>query len=52
MPWHIYALMKDSTELSFHTAKRAHTIVLQEIERGRFDWKNSDMADKIRSRKT
>ena len=32
-------------ELSFHTSKRAYAIVLQEIEKGRCNWKNPDLVD-------
>ena len=52
MLWHMMQLMEDSIEWSFQTAKRAHAVVLQEIERGRCDWKNPDLVEKIRCRNT
>ena len=34
--------MQDAVEMSFATAKRAHSIILQEIEKGNCDWDNLD----------
>ena len=52
MLWHLMQLMEDSIELSFHTAKHAQAVVLQEIERCRCDSKNPDLVEKIRCRNT
>ena len=35
---HFVSIKQDAIELSFATAKRAHGIVLQEIEKGSVDW--------------
>ena len=39
-------LMQDAIELNIQTAKRAHAAVLQEIERGRADWRQLDVLEK------
>ena len=39
-------LMQDAIELNIQTAKRAHAAVLQEIERGRADWRHLDVLEK------
>ena len=44
--------MQDAVELNIQTAKRAHAAVLQEIERGRADWQNLDVFEKIKNRYT
>ena len=46
------SLMQDAVEMSFATAKRAHTIVLQEIEKGNCDLDNLDKIEKLRCRHT
>ena len=45
-------LMQDAIELNIQTAKRAHAAVLQEIERGRADWRQLDVLEKIKNRYT
>ena len=49
---HFVSIMQDSIELSFPTAKRAHGLILQEIEKGNVDWSQSEKIEKIRSRNT
>ena len=39
--------MQDAVEMSFATAKRAHSIVLEEIEKGNCDWDNLDKIEKV-----
>ena len=45
-------LMKDAIELNIQTVKCAHAAVLQEIERGRADWQQLDVLEKIKNRYT
>ena len=45
-------LMQDAIELNIQTAKRAHAAVLQEIGRGRDDWQQLDVLEKIKNRYT
>ena len=45
-------LMQDAIELNIQTAKRAHAAVLQEIERGRADWQQLEVLEKIKNRYT
>ena len=40
--------LEDKFEMSFVTSKRAHSIVLQEIEKGNCDWDNIDKIEKPR----
>ena len=42
-------MMKDAIELNIQTAKHAHATVLQEIDRGRDDWKQLDILEKIKN---
>ena len=44
--------MQDSIELSFVTTKRAHGLILQEMEKGSLTWLQADKIEKIRSRNT
>ena len=46
------SIMQDAIELSFATAKRAHGIVLQEMEKGSVDWQKLGKIELIRSIKT
>ena len=46
------SLMQYAVEMSFATAKRAHSIVLQEIEKGNCDWDNLDKIENLRCRHT
>ena len=46
------SLMQDAVEMSFATAKRAHSIILQEIEKRNSDWDNLDKIEKLRCRHT
>ena len=48
----ITSISQDAIEVSFATAKRAHAIVLQEIEKGTCTWSDMDHIEKIRSRNT
>ena len=45
-------LMQDALETNWGTARHAHLVVLQEIERGKLSWKNPDQVDKVRIRNT
>ena len=45
-------LMQDAIELNCQTAKRAHAIILQEIEKGKLTWDNLDQIEKIKNRFT
>ena len=47
---HFTSVLQDAIELSFPAAKRAHGVVLQEIEKGKIDWNQLDQIEKIRSR--
>ena len=49
---HFVSMMQDSIELSFATAKRAHGLILQEMERGTVDWSQVEKIEKIRGRNT
>ena len=49
---HFVSMMQDSIELSFSTAKRAHGLILQEMEKGNVDWANVEKIEKIRGRNT
>jgi len=42
-------LFRDADDVSWHVARGAHAVVLQEVEKGRAEWKNSDAIDKLRS---
>ena len=44
--------MQDSIKLSFASAKRAHGLILQEMERGNVDWSQVENIEKIRVRNT
>ena len=44
--------MQDCIELSFPTARRAHGMILQEMEKGNVDWTQTEKIEKIRSRNT
>ena len=44
------SVLQDAIELSFPTAKRAHGVVLQEIEKGVLDWDKMDEIERVRSR--
>ena len=46
------SIAQDAIEVSFPTARRAHGILLQEIEKGVCTWKDFDLVEKIRSRNT
>ena len=45
-------LLRDSQELSFPTAKRAHAEILSEIERGHITWQDEAAVDRVRQRFT
>ena len=45
-------IMQDAIELNFQTAKRAHAIVLQEIEKGKVTWDDLDQIEKLKNRFT
>ena len=45
-------LMQDAQELSWPTAKRAHTAILTEIERSQASWGDQATVDRIRQRFT
>ena len=47
---HFVSLMQDCIELSFPTTRRAHGMILQEMEKGNVDWTQTDKIEKIRSR--
>ena len=47
---HCSNVLRDVIELSFSTAKRAHGVVLQEIEKGALDWDKLDDIEKVRGR--
>ena len=49
---HFISIMQDLIELSFSTAKRAHGLILQEIERGDLSCLQVDKFDKICNRNT
>ena len=43
------SVLQDAFELSFPTAKRAHGVVLQEIEKGVLNWDKMDEIERVRS---
>ena len=45
-------LFQDALETNWTTAKHAHMMLLQEIERGKCSWRHPDMVEKIRIRNT
>ena len=45
-------VMHDTVELSFSTAKKAHAIVLQQMEKGKCTWSHPDQIEKLRARYT
>ena len=45
-------LFQDALETNWATAKHAHMILLQEIERGKCSWRSPDLVEKIRIRNT
>ena len=45
-------LMQDAMETNWNTARHAHLVVLQDIERGKLSWRNPDQVDKVRIRNT
>ena len=45
-------LFQDAFETNWTTAKHAHMVLLQEIERGKCSWRSPDMVEKIRIRNT
>ena len=49
---HFVSLMQDCIELSFPTARHAHGMILQEMEKGNVDWTQTEKIEKIRSRNT
>ena len=49
---HFVSSMQDSIELSFATAKHAHGLILQEMEKGSLTWLQAEKIDKIRGRNT
>ena len=46
------SIAQDAIEVSYPTARRAHGILLQEIEKGVCTWKDFDLVEKIHSRNT
>ena len=49
---HFISAMQDAIELSFPTVRRAHGLILQEMERGNVNWLQPEKVEKIRSRNT
>ena len=49
---HFISIAQDAIKVSYPTARRAHGILLQEIEKGVCTWKDLDLVKKIRSRNT
>ena len=45
-------LMQDAIELSMNTARKAHAVVLQDMERGKVSWEQLDLVEKIKGRNT
>ena len=45
-------LMQDAIELSLGTARKAHAVVLQEMEKGRFTWNDTNLVEKCKNRHT
>ena len=45
-------LMQDAIELSLGTARKAHVVVLQEMEKGKFTWNEFDLVEKCKNRHT
>ena len=45
-------LMQDAIELSLGTAQKAHAVVLQEMEKGKFTWNEPDLVEKCKNRHT
>ena len=43
------SVLQDAIELSFPTAKRAHGVVLQEIEKGVLNWDKLDEIERVKS---
>ena len=46
------SIEQDAIEVSYPTARRAHGILLQEIEKSVSTWKDFDLVEKFRSRST
>ena len=42
-------LMQDGVELNFPTVKRAHAAVIQEIEKGKLNWEQSEEIEKTKT---
>ena len=45
-------LFQDAIETNWATAKHAHMVLLQDIERGKCSWRNPDKVEKVRIRNT
>ena len=45
-------LFQDALETNWATAKHAHLVLLQDIERGRCNWRQPDLVEKVRIRNT
>ena len=45
-------MMQDAIELSLGTAPKAHAVVLQEMEKGKFTWNDFDLVEKCKNRHT
>ena len=45
-------LMQDAIELSLGTFRKAHAVVLQEMEKGQFTWNDPDLVEKCKNRHT
>ena len=44
-------LMQDAIELSLGTARKAHAVVLQEMEKGKFTWNEPDLVECYKQRR-
>ena len=43
-------LMQNAIELSMNTARKAHAVVLQDMETGKINWEQLDLVEKVKNR--
>ena len=42
-------LMQDAIELSLNTARKAHTVVLQDMEKGKINWEQLNLVEQVKN---
>ena len=52
MSQYLTSLIQDAIELSMDTARKAHAAVLQDMERGKINWEQLDLVEKVKNRNT